>query len=147
MRRTRVLRSLPSGATPVGIFAGALELTLGRYLDIIEALQPDIFASLGDELPHGADSKRVRISVDRTLRWLDACLREHEARGLACPLPMAAIQGAGQEAERRRSAVESAKRSVSGERSDAQPALLSINVQGWLLLQYRVRLRLDAGHA
>ncbi|KAK9792979.1 hypothetical protein WJX73_006139 [Symbiochloris irregularis] len=41
----------------VDLISGALELTPGRYLDIVEALQPDIFASLGDEIPTEVSSR------------------------------------------------------------------------------------------
>ena len=80
----------------------------------MQALEPDLYAALGDEVLPGAVPKRIRLSVDRTLRWLDSSLRDHTKRRLSCPLPMAAIQGGDSIEQRTRSAQESAKRDTSG---------------------------------
>lgn len=45
-----------------------------KYMEAINALRPDLWATLPDEVPAWATTKRHRMSVDRTLRWLDDCL-------------------------------------------------------------------------
>lgn len=45
-----------------------------RYMQIIGGIAPDYFASLSDEVMHKASHRRVAVSVDRTLQWLDQCL-------------------------------------------------------------------------
>lgn len=44
------------------------------YMELVNALSPDIWASLPDEVPTTVTLKRNTLSVDRTLRWLDHCL-------------------------------------------------------------------------
>lgn len=89
-------------------------MTLSQHMDLMEALQPDIYTALGDEVLPAAKDKRIKDSVERTLRWLDATLTEHAERKMSCPPPMAAIQGALDVRQRLHSAQESAKRAVSG---------------------------------
>lgn len=43
----------------------------------INALKPNLWAALPDEVPAWATAKRNRVSVDRTLLWLDECLSLH----------------------------------------------------------------------
>lgn len=46
-----------------------------RYLEVVDALSPDYFAALSDEVPSvKVDHRRAALSVDRTLAWLDQCL-------------------------------------------------------------------------
>ncbi|MCO5575132.1 hypothetical protein L7F22_028929 [Adiantum nelumboides] len=81
------------------------------YMDVINAMQPDIWASLPDEAPSWVTSKRTKQSVERTLDWLDCCLglKQKDANiGLGC-----IVGGASQE-DRIFSAQETAKRDVSG---------------------------------
>ena len=94
-------------------------------MDVISALQPDIYAALGDEVLLSAQPKRVKDSVDRTLRWLDASLQEHAERSLSCLPPMAAVQGADLVDQRRRSAQESATRQTSGAGPADPPGLMA----------------------
>ena len=44
------------------------------YMELISCMKPNIWASLADEVPAWVNEKRNKVSVDRTLRWLDACI-------------------------------------------------------------------------
>ena len=37
-------------------------------------MKPNLWASLADEVPAWVNEKRNKTSVDRTIRWLDACI-------------------------------------------------------------------------
>lgn len=52
----------------------ALQVTTADYMNIVNAMQPDIWTSLPDEVPCSAGSKRNKLSIERTLRWLDQCI-------------------------------------------------------------------------
>lgn len=41
---------------------------------MIAAMKPDLWVSLCDEVPVRVTSKRNRLSVDRTIKWLDECI-------------------------------------------------------------------------
>jgi hypothetical protein len=43
-------------------------------MELVNACKPDLWASLPDEVPNWVAEKRNRLSVDRTLQWLDHCL-------------------------------------------------------------------------
>jgi queuine tRNA-ribosyltransferase subunit QTRTD1 len=43
-------------------------------MELISCMKPDLWASLADEVPAWVNEKRNKTSVDRTLRWLDACI-------------------------------------------------------------------------
>ena len=45
-----------------------------KYMEVVNACKPDLWASLPDEVPSWVTEKRNRMSVDRTLQWLDHCL-------------------------------------------------------------------------
>eukprot|EP00897_Mesotaenium_endlicherianum_P001342 jgi/Mesen1/1235/ME000129S00329 len=103
------------GMQPYGLFAIArdsLMVTPGKYMAVINALRPDLYAALPDEVPPSASLKRERTSVDRTLHWLDACL------SLATPETggkmFGVVVGGASKEERRRSAEETALRDVAG---------------------------------
>jgi queuine tRNA-ribosyltransferase subunit QTRTD1 len=44
------------------------------YMELISCMKPNIWATLADEVPAWVNEKRNKVSVDRTLRWLDACI-------------------------------------------------------------------------
>ncbi|KAJ7949742.1 Queuine tRNA-ribosyltransferase accessory subunit 2 [Quillaja saponaria] len=114
---------------------GRLLIKPTEYVEMISSMRPNIWATLADEVPAWVSSKRNRISVDRTVRWLDDCL----ALNLAGGSVFGAIVGGSDLEERKRCAVEVASRNVSGywiggfglgESMDERPALLNaiINV-------------------
>ncbi|KAI5055692.1 hypothetical protein GOP47_0029213 [Adiantum capillus-veneris] len=81
------------------------------YMDVINAMQPDIWGSLPDEAPFWVTSKRNKQSVERTLNWLDCCLdlKQKDVNvGLGCVVGGASVE------DRSLSAQETAKRDVSG---------------------------------
>lgn len=45
-----------------------------EYMEMISSMRPNIWTTLADEAPGWATDKRNRISVDRTLKWLDECI-------------------------------------------------------------------------
>ncbi|KAF9978297.1 Queuine tRNA-ribosyltransferase subunit qtrtd1 [Modicella reniformis] len=57
---------------------GVRQLTLGEYLQIVRQYRPDIMVSLADHIAETKelDQKRVRKSINRTLKWLDQILLE-----------------------------------------------------------------------
>jgi queuine tRNA-ribosyltransferase subunit QTRTD1 len=44
------------------------------YMELVSCMKPNLWASLADEVPAWVTEKRNKTSVDRTLRWLDACI-------------------------------------------------------------------------
>lgn len=82
-----------------------------EYMSIVNAMQPDFWTALPDEVPSWVTSKRNKVSVERTLRWLDQCLalQEMETKnGLGCIVGGAFVE------DRRYSAQETVNRDVSG---------------------------------
>ncbi|CAO3563798.1 unnamed protein product [Mortierella alpina] len=69
---------------------GVRQLTLEEYLKVVRAYQPDIVATLADTISDldqtesgklngkGRGQKRVRKSVERSLKWLDQILKERQ---------------------------------------------------------------------
>lgn len=43
-------------------------------MELISCMKPNLWASLADEVPAWVTEKRNKVSVERTLRWLDACI-------------------------------------------------------------------------
>ncbi|KAI8880560.1 tRNA-guanine transglycosylase [Backusella circina FSU 941] len=58
-----------------------------------------------------AGNRRIRKSVDRSLRWLDECLHELNNKDIAV---FATVMGHTNELERTRSAIETSKRNIQG---------------------------------
>ena len=74
------IESLPS-SDATNKFGASFETPSGRrlvkpsdYMELISCMKPNIWASLADEVPAWVNEKRNKVSVDRTLRWLDACI-------------------------------------------------------------------------
>lgn len=43
-------------------------------MEMISHMRPNIWVALADEVPAWVTVKRNKISVDRTVKWLDDCL-------------------------------------------------------------------------
>lgn len=135
------------GANKIG---ASFETPTGRrmmkpsaYMELVSSLKPDICGSLADEVPAWVTEKRNRISVDRTLRWLDDCLALETLRWLDDSLALeksngasilGAVVGGSSIEERKRCATGVAMRNVSGfwiggfglgESLEERPALLN----------------------
>lgn len=83
-----------------------------KYMEIVNACKPDLWVSLPDEVPSWVAEKRNRLSVDRTLQWLDHCLSLQPAEyGNRC---LGVVVGSGSIEERIRSAEQTATRDVAG---------------------------------
>ncbi|XP_053774345.1 queuine tRNA-ribosyltransferase accessory subunit 2 [Desmodus rotundus] len=97
---------------------GRVEMTASRFMAIQQALQPDWFQCLSDGEASCAEAtsiKRARKSVDRSLLFLDHCLRlREESEVLQKSTIIGVIEGGDVMEERLRSARETAKRPVGG---------------------------------
>ncbi|XP_051005920.1 queuine tRNA-ribosyltransferase accessory subunit 2 isoform X2 [Acomys russatus] len=93
-------------------------MTVSKFMAIQEALQPDWFQCLSDGEASCAEAtsiKRARKSVDRSLVFLDSCLRlQEESEVLQKSVIIGVIEGGDVMEERLRSARETAKRPVGG---------------------------------
>ncbi|XP_031815546.1 queuine tRNA-ribosyltransferase accessory subunit 2 isoform X2 [Sarcophilus harrisii] len=97
---------------------GRLEMTAAKFMTIQQALQPDWFQCLSDgEALCGEvfSAKRARKSVDRSLAFLDECLKlQEQSEVLRSCVMIGVIEGGDIREERLRSARETAKRPVGG---------------------------------
>lgn len=82
-----------------------------EYVELVSALRPDAWASLADEVPAWVSEKRNKISVDRTVRWLDDCLALDKTGGATI---LGSVVGGSTIEERKRCATEVARRDVLG---------------------------------
>ncbi|TVU31342.1 hypothetical protein EJB05_23024 [Eragrostis curvula] len=111
------IESLPS-SDATNKFGASFETTSGRrlvkptdYMELISCMKPNLWASLADEIPAWSTEKRNKISVDRTLRWLDACLALDTASGTNT---LGVVVGGSSIEQRRLCATEVSKRNVTG---------------------------------
>eukprot|EP00195_Chlamydomonas_chlamydogama_P007190 CAMPEP_0202899288 /NCGR_PEP_ID=MMETSP1392-20130828/7563_1 /ASSEMBLY_ACC=CAM_ASM_000868 /TAXON_ID=225041 /ORGANISM="Chlamydomonas chlamydogama, Strain SAG 11-48b" /LENGTH=472 /DNA_ID=CAMNT_0049585429 /DNA_START=133 /DNA_END=1551 /DNA_ORIENTATION=- len=95
------------------IHTGGRQVTVEGYMDVVEALQPDLYVTMCDEITADVKKKRAVSSVTRTTKWLDACLSLQKARNLSA-LPLAAITGGALPELREQSAAAAAQRDVAG---------------------------------
>ncbi|XP_036739403.1 queuine tRNA-ribosyltransferase accessory subunit 2 isoform X1 [Manis pentadactyla] len=97
---------------------GRVEMTVSKFMAIQQALQPDWFQCLSDGEASSMEAnsiKRARKSVDRSLLFLDNCLRlQGESEALQKSAIIGVIEGGDVTEERLRSARETAKRPVGG---------------------------------
>ncbi|CAA0838739.1 Unknown protein [Striga hermonthica] len=105
-----------------------------QYVEMISSMKPNMWATLADEVPTWVSQKRNRASVDRTVRWLDDCLKSDSANNTGGAVFGSIVGGCNIE-ERKRCAQEVAKRNVSGfylggfglgESMDERPSILSV---------------------
>ncbi|XP_005386468.1 PREDICTED: queuine tRNA-ribosyltransferase subunit QTRTD1 [Chinchilla lanigera] len=115
---------------------GRVEMTVSKFMAIQQALQPDWFQCLSDgeaSCEEGTSIKRARKSVDRSLLFLDNCLRlQEESEVLQKSTIIGVIEGGDVMEERLRSARETAKRPVGGFLLDGfqgNPATLETRLQ------------------
>ncbi|XP_048458616.1 queuine tRNA-ribosyltransferase accessory subunit 2 isoform X3 [Rhincodon typus] len=96
---------------------GRIEITLSKFMAMQQAFKPDWYQSMadGEALPPGTSRKRVKKSVDRTLGFLDGCLKEHQnSEVLKNSEILGVIEGGDILEERLRSVRETIKRPVGG---------------------------------
>ncbi|KAJ1704217.1 hypothetical protein LUZ63_003996 [Rhynchospora breviuscula] len=111
------VESLPEhdGTNKIG---AAFETPSGRrlinpkdYMEIISSTRPNLWASLADEVPAWVTEKRNRLSIDRTLKWLDDCLSLDQEKGVST---LGAVVGGPNIENRKKCATEVSMRNVSG---------------------------------
>lgn len=57
------------------------QVEVTQFMTVLEAFKPDIAECLCDTLPASNQTeKRIRKSVDRTLKFLDKCIAEKDSR-------------------------------------------------------------------
>uniref|UniRef100_A0A7S4L0K6 Queuine tRNA-ribosyltransferase accessory subunit 2 n=1 Tax=Guillardia theta TaxID=55529 RepID=A0A7S4L0K6_GUITH len=108
---------MPSSDTWVTLqtSAGQKKVANEDYIKLLSAMQPDIAVSLVDEVQMENSDKRIKKSVDRTLKWLDEYLAERKGGNVAESVTIfAAVVGGTSHRERERYARELAKREVGG---------------------------------
>ncbi|KAJ8436440.1 hypothetical protein Cgig2_013481 [Carnegiea gigantea] len=88
---------------------GRLSIKPVEYMKMISYMKPNWAVSLPDEVPAWVTEKRNKSSVDRTILWLDECIKSSKTDGLI----FGAIVGGCNVEERRRCAHEVVKRDVS----------------------------------
>ncbi|XP_051870130.1 queuine tRNA-ribosyltransferase accessory subunit 2 isoform X2 [Pristis pectinata] len=96
---------------------GRIELTLSKFMAIQQAFKPDWYQSMadGEPLPPGSSRKRINKSVDRTLGFLDECLKVHQnSEVLKNTEIIGVVEGGDILEERLRSVRETMKRPVGG---------------------------------
>ncbi|XP_078170282.1 uncharacterized protein LOC144564557 isoform X1 [Carex rostrata] len=81
------------------------------YMEMISATGPDLWASLADEVPAWVTEKRSKLSIDRTLKWLDDCLSLDQEKGAST---LGAVVGGASIVNRKKCATEVSMRNVSG---------------------------------
>lgn len=111
-----LLDSLQSGLTEksntttsvhVDTPSGCRYVDVGRYMDTVLAMKPDMFVALSDDVNSGANEKRLDRSLERTKRWTEECLiRAKEAN---CHKMMLAPIMGGISPTHRRQAAESVR--------------------------------------
>ncbi|KAL6641627.1 hypothetical protein ACP70R_019808 [Stipagrostis hirtigluma subsp. patula] len=111
------IESLPA-CEATNKFGASFETPSGRrlvkpsdYMELISCMKPNLWASLADEVPAWVTEKRNKISVDRTLRWLDACIALDPDSGTNT---LGVVVGGSSIEQRKLCAAEVSKRNVSG---------------------------------
>ncbi|KAI8638794.1 tRNA-guanine(15) transglycosylase-like protein [Parasitella parasitica] len=91
---------------------GVRQVTPENWAEAIRNYRPDVAASMADTVTDlDVKTKRIKRSVDRTLRWLDENL--NKIKDLEIPV-FAPVMGHTDVEERARSATETAERDVQG---------------------------------
>ncbi|GER34207.1 queuine tRNA-ribosyltransferase [Striga asiatica] len=131
--------------------SGRLLMKPMQYVEMISSMKPNMWATLADEVPTWVSQKRNRASVDRTVRWLDDCLKSAFTNNTGGAV-FGSIVGGSNIEERKRCAQEVAKRNVSGfylggfgvgESMDERPSVLSaitrlpaLDIVSWFYCKY-----------
>ncbi|KAI8331490.1 tRNA-guanine(15) transglycosylase-like protein [Chlamydoabsidia padenii] len=96
----------------VDTHGGVRQVTPELWTKVLETYRPDLYSAMADIIcDKDAKMKRIKRSVDRTLRWLDECLPK--AKALGTPI-FAPVMGHTSVEERQRSSTETMERDVEG---------------------------------
>ncbi|KAL6973893.1 tRNA-guanosine(34) preQ1 transglycosylase [Sarracenia purpurea var. burkii] len=119
-----------------------------EYMKMINSMKPNLWVTLADEVPVWVSGKRNKTAVDRTIKWLDDCIKLSLTDGAI----FGAIVGGSSVEERQRCTEEVTKRNVSGywiggfglgESMDERPPLLNAVTDN--LPEQKPRLICDLG--
>lgn len=130
-----VLRSTNKMEASFNTPAGRRQVSCEKYMEVVNALRPDLYAALPDEVEASVSQKRNVTSVTRTVEWLDKCLRMRTAYTKDL---LGVVVGGGSVTERRRSALETVQRPVAGfqlagfglgESPEERPSLLQAAIE------------------
>ncbi|KAF9180083.1 Queuine tRNA-ribosyltransferase subunit qtrtd1 [Haplosporangium sp. Z 767] len=145
-------------STPKGI----RQLTLDEYLQVVRQFRPDIVVAMADNVAlekvkeqqqqgktekqngagqdaHAPGEKRIKKSIERTLKWLDQILLEREGKdGLAEDRKMEEEKRRKKEKKEKKRALDQQKNSESTANTDerqqpaaTQPAVQAITTEPW----------------
>jgi queuine tRNA-ribosyltransferase subunit QTRTD1 len=103
-------------STSVWTNGGRMKVTVSGYVEFVRASLPNVFEGLCDSVSSASNKlKRIRKSVDRTLRFLDEIVNlKQDCQALQRCAVLGAVVGGDVMEERIRSATETAKRAVDG---------------------------------
>jgi queuine tRNA-ribosyltransferase subunit QTRTD1 len=104
----------------VDTHGGVRQVTPELWAEAMTVYRPDVAVTMADTVTDlEAKTKRIKRSVDRTLRWLDENVKK--SKELELPV-FAPVMGHTDENERMRSAIATAERDVQG-----TPILFDLN--------------------
>jgi len=123
----------PKNSWMIDVRGGRSAITVDSYMHLIKAVRPDLFSAPAYDVLFSHSRKRIKTSVDLTIKWLDQCLKQGYSNILGV------IQGGCDKAERLRSTKETASRNVFGfilggfgldetdeQRKDLIPAIIQV---------------------
>lgn len=58
-----------------GYNVSILQIKPQQYMEMISSMKPNLWATLADEVPASVTEKRNKVSVDRTVKWLEDCIK------------------------------------------------------------------------
>lgn len=92
---------------------GRLLIKPQQYMEMISSMKPNLWVTLADEVPASVTEKRNKLSVDRTVKWLEDCIKLSSVNKTGGAVFGSVVGGRSIE-ERKRCAQEVATRDVSG---------------------------------
>lgn len=93
------LRQSSDDGASVSAPQGATKISPEEYMNVVDALKPDLAVALSDEVAADVKTIRASASVDRSIAWLDRCLASPSA--INQPL-LGCVQGAQYLSQRKR---------------------------------------------
>eukprot|EP00798_Chlamydomonas_sp_ICE-L_P017411 gene17411-23711_t len=100
----------------VMVHGGGVQVTPELYMSAVQAMRPDIYVTMCDELPvPGVSNKRRAAAAARNLKWLDCCLDLANSLDVGRDsLALAPVGGGADAGERNKAATAVADKPVAG---------------------------------